>query len=120
MQHRQMIFEAAGNTSYGAWNVENHPDHPVYGMMSKFTYNGTTYYTWWPAAGVRTISGYLGGVGYQGMYFHYDHIAATHGGHGSSFYNGGNWTVGTMTNQAASVRCVREKQFSNLTKYPLK
>ena len=34
--------------------------------------------------------------------------------------NGGSWTVGTMTNQAASVRCVREKQFGDLTTYPLK
>ena len=118
---KQMIFEAAGNTAYSDWNVSNHPDHPVYGMMSKFTYNSTVYYCWWPAAGVRTISGYLGGVGYLGMYFHYDHIAATHGGHGSYFDNGGNnWAAGKMTNQAGSVRCVREKQFSDLTKYPLK
>ena len=102
------IFEAAGGS---------HPDHGVYGMLTQLSGQSQV---WWPAAGVRTISGYLGGVGYQGMYFHYDHIAATHGGHGSSFYNGGSWTVGTMTNQAASVRCVREKQFSDLTRYPLK
>ena len=102
------IFEAAGGS---------HPDHGVYGMLTQKSGQSQV---WWPAAGVRTISGYLGGVGYQGMYFHYDHIAAKHGGHGSSFYNGGSWTVGTMTNQAASVRCVREKQFSDLTRYPLK
>ncbi len=107
------IFEAAGGTAAGI----THPDHGVYGIMTqKSGYDPV----WWPAAGVRTISGYLGGVGYQGMYFYYDHIAATHGGHGMAFNNGGGWKDGMMTNQAASVRCVREKQFSNLTKYPLK
>lgn len=52
------------------------------------------------------------------MYYHYDHIAATHGGHGSGFNYGGEWKAGIMTNQAASVRCVREKQ--DTSKYPLK
>lgn len=107
------IFEDAGGTAAGIV----HPDHGVYGIMSqKSGYSQI----WWPAAGVRTISGYLGGVGYQGMYFYYDHIAADHGGHGMAFNNGGGYKDGMMTNQAASVRCVREKQFGDLDKYPLK
>ena len=90
--------EKTTDENVGATSGLNHNDHAIYGVKTQLTGYDPV---WWPAAGVRTISGYLGGVGYQGMYFHYDHIAATHSGHGSSFYNGGGWTVGTMTNQAA-------------------
>ncbi len=91
----------------------------AYGLTSTHTYGGVTYTTWWPAAGVRTITGLLAGVGYQGLYFHYDHIAATHGGHGTSFSAAGFGSTDQQTNHAGSVRCVREKQLSDLSKYPI-
>lgn len=96
-----------------------------------YTGSGTTYgmtttlsgYSpvWWPAAGCRSVDGCLGSVGYMGVYYFYDHISATHGGHG--FYltitgasAGSNATV--TTNHGGSLRCVREKQ--DTSKYPLK
>ena len=94
----------------------------IFGCTS--TYSGTS--VWWPAAGFRTIYGRMADVGYIGAYFHFDHIAAEHGGHGSFFrldYNKGarkgSWDEMTvMTNHASSIRCVREKQ--DTSKYPLK
>lgn len=95
----------------------------IFGCTS--TYNGTS--IWWPAAGFRDIYGKMADVGYIGAYFHFDHIAAEHGGHGSFFrlsFNNkgqiqGGWEEMTvMTNHASSVRCVREKQ--DTSKYPLK
>lgn len=108
------IFAGAFSASAQEWigvNRDDYPDHAVYGMMSSFTYGGKTYNTWWPAAGVRTIGGKLGDGGFRGMYYHYDHISATHGGHGSGFAFNQNWATGIMTNHASSVRCVRDKQF---------
>ena len=54
-------------------------------------------------------------VGYRGAYLHYDHINATHGGHGMSFYLKTNsyimdYNDAVMTNHATSIRCVRAKQ----------
>lgn len=101
-------------------------ENGIFGSTS--TYNGTS--VWWPAAGFRTIYGRMADVGYIGAYFHFDHIAAEHGGHGSFLKldtetkNGvttvkGSWTQSTvMTNHASSIRCVRDKQ--NTSKYPLK
>ncbi len=105
-----------GNDSY---SIAKNSTTGVYGMTTTHTYGSTTYKTWWPAAGVRTITGKMGSVGYLGLYFHYDHIAATHGGHGSSFYTGA-VSTDAQTNHAGSVRCVREKQFGDLEKYPIK
>lgn len=82
----------------------------IFGVNTSFTYQGTTYDCWWPFAGVRTVTGKLGSVGYMGLYFFYDHIEATHGGHGMVLTNG-SWTSGKTTNHAGSIRCVREKQF---------
>lgn len=94
-----------------------------YGMTTSFTLSGVTYDTWWPAAGCRSITGKLGSVGYMGVYYHYDHISATHGGHGFYFYTtatgSGKFETQT-TNHGGSLRCVREKQFVDLTKYPIK
>ncbi len=87
-----------------------------YGLMDSYTYSGKTYKVWFPAAGVRTFTGRMANVGYCGAYFHYDHINASHGGHGTYFYISGSYagtlstTNGTITNHAASVRCVRDKQ----------
>lgn len=111
-------------------------DGPALGVTTSFSYNGTTYSTWWPAAGVRSRKGLLADVGHYGPYFYYDHISATHGGHGMFFeiYTDkgtlkGHWldkakpTVakgGVITGHATPIRCVRAKQFTDLTKYPLK
>ena len=88
---------------------------PAYGLSVEFTYNGTKYTSWWPAAGVRTTKGTMAEVGYRGAYLHYDHINATHGGHGTSFYLKTNSYImdykdAVMTNHATSIRCVRAKQ----------
>ena len=81
--------------------------------------HGETTTTWWPAAGVRTWDGKMAGVGEYGAYFFYDHIEATHGGHGLVFHvkNGGGGAFDTecnkdavITNHATSIRCVRDKQ----------
>lgn len=95
---------------------------PSFGVTSHFTYDGTEYHVWWPAAGVRTTNGTMAEVGYRGAYFHYDHINHYHGAHGSSFYlnnkggysfdfggpSSGNGSV--LSNHALSIRCVRAQQ----------
>ena len=88
----------------------------VSGLIS--TFNGKS--VWWPAAGARDCQGRICDVGYRGSYWYYDHIAASHGGHGWSFTmvaaKGAGYTTltpvtaGVMTNHASSLRCVREKQ----------
>ncbi len=112
-----------------------HSDTDGYGLETSWTYGGTTYTCWWPAAGVRTFYGELAEVGNCGLYFYYDHIEDAHGGHGMAFYltkvatkgkddpvaAGTIYTSkGIISNHACSVRCVREKQFNDLTKYPLR
>lgn len=97
----------------------------IYGASFTYTYsgasgsdlNGTTFTSWWPAAGVRATNGCMSSVGYQGFYLYYDHVAADHGGHGMRFTvgttDGGNLAAygnGITTNHATPVRCVRAKQ----------
>lgn len=97
-----------------------------YGLLASFSHNGTTYNSWWPAAGVRSFLGKLSDVGYSGAYFHYDHVQNGHGGHGSYLFvqnvsgaiSGKFNTAKTLTNHASSIRCVREKQ--DISRYPLK
>lgn len=102
---------------FGKKNETKTLDTVNHGYTTSFTYGGTTYNTWWPAAGVRTSSGQLADVGYTGLYFFYDHMAATHGGHGMSFTAGAGGkneiTIGTTSNHAGSIRCVRARQFDS-------
>lgn len=99
-----------------------------YGLLVTYTTTvGTeskTFNSWWPAAGVRTYDGRMANVGYSGAYFYYDHIEASHGGHGAYFELGSTpamkSTNNTITNHAGPLRCVREKQFGDLSTYPLK
>jgi len=88
---------------------------PAYGITSHFTYDGTTYDVWWPAAGMRSTKGTMIEVGYRGSYFYFDHINATHGAHGMSFYVDGStykmdYSTSIITNHASSIRCVKAKQ----------
>ena len=90
-----------------------------FGMEVKFVSEGTTYDTWWPAAGFRSVDGRLGNLGYGGYYWHYDHIEANHGGHGLSFSlnsKKGEYSIGItggpIGNHACSVRCVKALQSS--------
>lgn len=91
----------------------------VYGIETTYYVNGKTYTVWWPAAGFRSIDGTMGNVGRGGWYWYFDHIAASHGGHGWSFiekeekgykYKAGITNGAPMTNHASSIRCVKAKQ----------
>ncbi|MCQ2143164.1 MAG: hypothetical protein MJY56_03750 [Bacteroidales bacterium] len=120
---RDGVFFGKAAKNATATSTYRYSDSEGYGMMHSYTVNGETYNVWWPAAGVRTFYGKMAEVGYCGAYFHYDHIEATHGGHGTYFHitaGGGtlDTTNGTITNHAASLRCVREKQ--DVSTYPLK
>lgn len=94
----------------------------IFGITTTFN----SYTIWWPAAGTRDTQGRICDVGYRGSYWYFDHIAAEHGGHGWSFTmaegnKGAQYTEVTsvegnvMTNQASSLRCVREKQTNKST-----
>lgn len=66
---------------------------------------------WWPAAGVRSLTGKLQYLGTNGMYFHSDHISANHGGHMMDFTSGKLVNShDSQTNDATPIRCVRKNQ----------
>ncbi|MCQ2118688.1 MAG: hypothetical protein MJY84_02060 [Bacteroidales bacterium] len=108
-------------------DTNNFDSSNPYGVTTTFSYSGTSYSTWWPAAGVRTIDGKIADVGHYGAYFYYDHISATHGGHGMLFEittnkgtTGITWKVkanaengGVITGHSTPIRCVRAKQFNS-------
>lgn len=92
----------------------------IYGLDAVYTIKNVDNYTvWWPASGFRSVDGTLGNLGYGGYYWAYDHIEATHGGHGMFFTisndskKGVQYSykdVNVMTNHASSVRCVKAQQ----------
>lgn len=58
----------------------------TYGLEAVYTVKNVGNNTvWWPASGFRSVDGTLGNLGYGGYYWAYDHIEATHGGHGMFF-----------------------------------
>ncbi len=90
----------------------------VYGIEAVYNFSdGSSSTVWWPASGFRSVDGTLGNIGLGGYYWWFDHISATHGGHGSYFYKDTKKGIyktdsGVMTNHASSVRCVKAKQSS--------
>lgn len=118
-----------GYSVLGAYNDKSHyygkdtitasnTDAAGYGIWTHHTYDGVTYDTWWPAAGVRARDGRMAGMGEFGAYFFYDHIKESHGGHGFAFKitSSGSQILesggGPITGHATPIRCVREKQLS--------
>lgn len=114
--------ESGGNGDlYGVpSSVQEYHGNGMYGIEATYNVNGSTYTVWWPAAGFRSVDGLMGNVGKGGYYWFFDHIAASHGGHGWSFFEKTDKNKPTsferktkgdpMTNHASSVRCVKAKQ----------
>ncbi len=88
----------------------------VYGIEATYNFKSTggTSTVWWPASGFRSVDGTIGNLGLGGFYWHFDHIDATHGGHGNWFIanNKGRYDVqdGCKTNHSCVVRCVKARQ----------
>lgn len=93
------------------------------GLETTYTYNGITYITWWPPAGIRSTNGKMADIGYRGNYFMFDHIQNSHGGHAMAYYiKSSGITItdgiqtrptanfGLHTNHASPIRCVSAKQ----------
>ena len=113
------LFSLKSSKTIKVTEPTSYSSNGMFGMEVKFVSEGTTYDTWWPAAGFRSVDGRLGNLGYGGYYWHYDHIKANHGGHGLSFSlnsKRGGYSIGSnggpIGNHACSVRCVKALQSS--------
>ncbi len=108
-----------GKLSQSPSSSVQYTSNGVYGIEATYTSksSGTSSTVWWPASGFRSVDGILGNIGIGGYYWWFDHIDATHGGHGWWFYEKvdktGKYFVensGVMTNHACTMRCVKAKQ----------
>ncbi len=96
----------------------NYMSDGVYGIEATYTDKKGSWAStvWWPASGFRSVDGTIGNLGQCGYYWHFDHIDATHGGHGQWFTKNSKKNtyevdgVSAMTNHACVVRCVKAKQ----------
>lgn len=108
-------------------SVTQYHNGGAYGLEMTFDDNNVV---WWPAAGFRSVDGTLGNIGDGGYYWAYDHIEASHGGHGWAWPGGTNvydskkdgygkdvkCNIAVMTNHASVIRCVKAKQFGETPK----